>query len=155
MSLGYRKYQNQKLVGQFKAVYDETGRFSEFQFLWLSNKTAKVQGRHFGYLCYPDECAPSVFAAVGSNKTLKFKTGSAAFSFSAEPMYVSFAEPEDDNSLHVQCAGKGSITYSSKFGRTTFKSMSGNLTGTLGCGCADFGHVSPTRFMGVYGPLTS
>ena len=83
--------------------------------------------------------------AIGSNKTNKFKTASICFSIIAEPSY-NIGEIDEETALYVTLAGKGNINSSG-----TMSSAMGYVAGTLGCGCRDYGHVSPTRTIGQHG----
>ena len=73
---------------------------------------------------------------------------SICFALAAEPSY-NIGEFDEDNALYVTLAGKGSFDTKHKM----LKSASGYLAGTLGCGCMAYGHVSPTRQIGYFGPI--
>lgn len=93
------------------------------------------------------------FVAIGSNKTGKFGTASVAFYIAAEPNYTLGDEPTEDNSLYLMLSGKGVFESLKKGG--ALKSVSGQAAGKMGCGCAEYGHKSPTRMIGVNGPIYS
>jgi hypothetical protein len=79
------------------------------------------------------------FTIIGNNKTGKFKTATVAFALAAEPSY-NIGQFDEETSLYLTLAGKGIL---GKNGIMT--KASGYASGTLGCGCRAYGHVSPTR----------
>jgi len=137
-SLGERKYQAQRFEGWLYVRYKTNGT-AEIRIEGLVNKTFKVGGSCVTYKVYVDENA--VWNLIGSNRTGKFKKPSVCISIEAQPSYVYSYKPTDDNSLVLTLSGNGSSR----------KALSGYASGTLGCGCHDYGHVSPTRVMGPYG----
>lgn len=124
-SLGYRRYQRQRLQGVLYA--DEDGVRIE----GLYNRKHKVGGVHVRYTCEVDNAE---WAIVGNNRTGVFKRPSVKFALEAVPSYIGAYEPTDDETLVLTLAGSG-----------TFNRISGYVAGTLGCGCSWYGHTSPTR----------
>lgn len=124
-SLGYRKYQTQKLVGTL--TVSEGGEAS----MSLVNKTHKVNGVRVSYLCFADSAE---WHLVGNNRTGKFNKTSVNLHLEALPSYVPTYSPTDDETLVLTLAGSG-----------RGNRVSGYAAGTLGCGCAWYGHTSPTR----------
>ena len=111
----------------------------------MVNHTHKLSnGKSVAYDAFLDNEKPMQVAAIGNNKTLKFNTASICFSIEAEPSY-SIGDINEDNSLYVTLAGKGIIR------NGKIHSASGNVSGTLGCGCYDYGHTSPTRLIWWWG----
>lgn len=168
-SLGYRKYQGQNITGYLKIKYPnvaagESGQ-PEITITGLENKTHKINGKNITYKVTVGYDGPMTRVnLIGDNKKDEFKTPSVCFYIDAEPSY-NVGEDDEDNSLLCTLAGSGSMktvagyTYSSvcsycsssitelkKSGKCRIiGSMSGNVAGTLGCGCRVYGHVSPTR----------
>jgi len=132
-SEGYRKYQTQKLSGCFTVSANDVGE-PTLSFCSLENKTHKVGGEKVRYSAEAEDVKWHV---IGSNKTGKFDVRSVSISLVAEPDYAKGEVPTEDNSLVVVLSGKGKS-----------KSLSGNVAGQLGCGCAEYGHTSPTRICG-------
>ena len=73
-SLGYRKYQPQKLTGELLFVYSESYRKVDVKIKGLYNRTHKVGGKPVTYECYeyPYDDNQVLVVGIGSNKTLKF-----------------------------------------------------------------------------------
>ena len=65
------------------------------------------------------------------------------------PSYTLGYEPTNDSSMIIQISGSGKSVVSGI--RRIISSASGYVTGQLGCGCAEYGHISPTRTAGYYG----
>ena len=130
--------------------YNVYGQLIDVKFTNMVNKTHKMSnGNNVAYNAILDTNATwPRFNAIGSNKTKKFKTSSICFSLAAEPSY-NIGEFDEDNALYIMLAGKG--TFSSKIKNLNY--ASGYLAGTLGCGCMAYGHVSPTRQIGYFGPI--
>lgn len=137
-SRGKRVYQRQSIKGYLKVTYTDE-ELPKLEVVELENNTFKVGGR---YVTYKVDVTSAVWNLIGSNATGKFKSPSVCFSIEAQPSYVFAYEPTNDNSLILTLSGRGSSR----------KVISGYASGTLGCGCHDYGHVSPTRVMGVCGP---
>lgn len=130
-SLGYRKYQTQRLEGILR-VTPGKGLEPKVE-LALTNRTHKVGGSP---VTYETDVGGALWHVVGSNKTGVFKTPSVKFSVDANPSYNIGAD-EPDNTLILTFAGKG----------TSWKRLSGYAAGQLGCGCYAYGHTSPTRLL--------
>jgi hypothetical protein len=137
-SKGKRVYQRQSLKGYLKVTYSDED-MPKVEITDLENHTFKVNGVNVTYVV---DVSSVIWNLIGSNATGKFKTPSVCFNIEAQPSYVYAYKPTDDNSLILTLAGKGSSK----------KAISGYASGTLGCGCHDYGHVSPTRVMGPCGP---
>lgn len=137
-SRGKRVYKRQSIKGYLKVTYTND-ELPKVEITGLANHSFKVKG---SYVTYKVDVSSVVWNLIGSNATGKFKTPSVSFSIDAQPSYVASYKPTEDNSLILTFAGKGNSK----------KSISGYAAGTLGCGCADYGHVSPTRVMGACGP---
>ena len=151
LSLGYRKYQRQKITGYLQIAYPNDGSRPTILVEDLVNKTHKLSNKaNITYKCKVDSGVmyPRV-NLIGNNKTCKFLTGAVNFYLDAEPSYNK-GEDDEDNSLLITLAGRG-YTKSVKNGRRMYR-ISGNLAGTLGCGCYAYGHTSPTRVAAWRGP---
>ena len=164
-SLGYRKYQNQRITGDFYVYYYDDGS-KQFICTNMVNLTHKINGSNVTYTCTIDNYGEYVYPrwnAIGNNKTGKFNVSSVAFYMDMEPSY-NVGEDEPDNSLLLTFSGYGTmatkkiywfgynknyITY--QVNRIT----SGYATGTMGCGCRAYGHKSPTRIIDECGPSDS
>lgn len=127
-SLGYRKYQSQRLLGRLSVSTDGSAVMS------LTNITHKVGGCPVTYDVIVDD---ALMALVGSNARNVFKTSSVTLRITALPSYIPAYRPTDDETLELTLAGRGSSS----------KRVSGYAAGTLGCGCSWYGHMSPTRNM--------
>ena len=138
-SRGKRVYKRQVLKGTMKVTYSEYG-IPEVEITSLVNRNFKVQGQ---YVTYKVSTEYAAWNLIGNNATGVFKKPSVCASIEAQPSYVFSYEPTEDNSLILTLSGKGSSR----------KSLYGYAAGTLGCGCTDYGHISPTRVMGANGPL--
>ena len=151
-SLGYRKYQRQLVISKVYFLYAKDGSLLDVQFENTYNKTHKMtNGKNVTYkasLAY-NFIWPR-FNALGNNRTGKFKTASICFNLAADPSY-NIGEFAEDNSLYITLAGRGNFSSRSK----KLKKASGYAAGALGCGCMAYGHVSPTRKIGRYGPTDS
>ena len=144
-SLGYRKYQMQTIRGQMSFDFDQEGNITGVSFTNLCNKTHRLaNGKHVTYCGFLDDTKTFTAVTIGNNKTKKFSTASICFSLMAEPSY-NIGEFDEDTSLFVTLAGKGTL----KNGK--IKSANGYASGTLGCGCYAYGHISPTRIIWWYG----
>lgn len=124
-SLGYRKYQSQRLQGVLYA--DADGAYVT----GLYNRKHKVGGINVRYTCAVENAE---WAIVGNNRTGVFKRPAIYVKLEAVPSYIGAYEPTDDETLVLTLAGSG-----------TFNRISGSVAGTLGCGCSWYGHTSPTR----------
>lgn len=142
-SLGYRKPQRQQIVGYITVDTDISGRSEEedkiFGYgepaicaLGFTNNTHKIST---GKVTYEDACAQEVmWRYIGNNKTGVFRRTNVEFKLDLNPSY-NIGEDEPDNTLIITLSGDGA----------TYKQISGTVTGHIGCGCADYGHTSPTR----------
>lgn len=129
--------------------YDVDG-MPEFQFSTFTNLTHKSGGWPITYVVSMMNEYP-VWSYIGNNKTGVFKTPTVCMSLELFPSYALGTVPTEDNSLVVQFSGIGKSSMSGQ--RRVIRSVSCYLTGQLGCGCAEYGHVSPTRYGGFYGPM--
>lgn len=153
-SLGYRKYQKQKISGVLQIAYPNDCSSPVILVEDLVNKTQKLSNKStITYKCKIDSGVmyPRV-NLIGNNMTGKFHTGSVNFYLDAEPSY-NRGEDDEDNSLLITLAGRG-YTKSVGTGRRMY-SIKGNLAGTLGCGCYAYGHTSPTRVAAWRGPSST
>ena len=152
-SLGYRKYQAQRIVGELWLVYKDNHTRPTILVTNLVNKTHKMSnGRYVSYRVNVDNEGTQVYPRInliGNNKTDVFKTPSVIFYLDAEPSY-NLGDDTEDNSLLVTLAGTGSTSTSIEKGNRVISKLTGNLAGTLGCGCTAYGHISPTRVAGPY-----
>lgn len=156
-SLGYRKDQLQKIKGILKITYKEGERRPTFEIINLVNKTHKLSnGKNVTYNVTVDNDGEQVyprFNYIGNNKTKKFTKAKIIFYFDANPSY-NIGEDDEDNTLLITLSGSGTGVKKKKYNYAQIvTTMSGRATGTLGCGCMAYGHVSPTRIVGPYGPL--
>jgi len=113
----------------------------------MSYKT--TSGAKITYECEKNDDKFDRLYYIGDNRSNKFSTPALNTSIIAEPSYA-LSEMNEDNSLYIDLAGYGK---SSKYlikQCQVISTMSGYVTGTLGCGCSDYGHVSPTRVVGPY-----
>lgn len=138
-SMGRRVYKTQKFTGTLLVHYNAEDS-ADVTISCLTNKSFKVKGFP---VTYEVDTYYALWNLIGNNATGKFKQPSVHLELNAQPSYVAGSEPDEDNSLLLSLSGKGASK----------KSMSGNVTGTLGCGCQEYGHTSPTRVMGECGPL--
>lgn len=142
-SMGYRKLQLQRIVGDLQITYGDDGS-TKVQVKNLENRTHKINGIPISYVCYDypyDHHSPLV-VAIGSNRTGKFKTGGIEFAFQADPSY-NIGGVEEDNTLILELSGYGMLK------GNTLKNLKGSVKGQIGCGCRAYGHISPTRlFLG-------
>lgn len=131
-SLGRRKFRLHRLDGFVEVAYSDPCRAPRVRFASLTNRSYRVAGSPVTYLTVVDS---AVWAAVGDNRTDRFKTASVAMRIEANPSY-NIGDDEPDNTLVLWLAGRGS---------SGFKRIVGYAAGQLGCGCRAYGHVSPTR----------
>ena len=138
-SLGQRKYQTQTIKGRLFLDYDKDGKLIGMSFSELYNATHIMSnGKHVTYTGCLDNNKTFNVVAIGNNRTQKFNVASICFSLKAEPSY-NIGEFDEDTSLFVTLSGKG------KMKNGQIKTANGYVTGTLGCGCYAYGHISPTR----------
>lgn len=155
-SLGKRTYKIQRITGRILVHYDvETGLASSLNLDQLVNKSFKVGGQYVKYKHLENSSIfgiPQIWNAIGSNKTLIFNKSSVCFYAELEPSYA-LSEANNDNSLILIFSGGNSMISKKIDGiKTRFPTfISGYVTGTQGCGCRDYGHLSPTRIIGIHG----
>jgi hypothetical protein len=156
-SLGYRKDQKQKIKGTLKIIYKEDELRPTLEITNLVNITHKINDKNITYQTTVDNEGEIVyprFNYIGNNKTGKFNKAKIIFYFDANPSY-NIGEDEPDNSLLVTLSGTGNTKIIKQCNTKIqiVNIISGFVTGTLGCGCSAYGHVSPTRIVGPYGPI--
>lgn len=132
--------------------YSENGDLCDVTFTNFVNKTHKLSsGKNVTYTTTLDyDSKWPRFNLIGNNKTEKFKTPSVCFAIVAEPSY-NIGELDEDNALYITMSGKGSIASPVGYVRI----LIGKVAGTIGCGCMAYGHVSPTRKIGIFGATDS
>lgn len=150
-SLGYRKYQRQLIRGEMRITYDPLDNVNrpEITITNLVNQTHKISDVPLSYTTYLEEYPYPRINLIGDNKTKTFKTASLIFALVCEPSYA-ITPADEDNSLYITLSGKGT-TIKTK-GRRIIRTMTGNVAGQQGCSCSAYGHVSPTRVNGYWGP---
>ena len=145
-STGCRKYQLQKITAKLKLGFSADGTLVDAKIKSMVNKTHKLSsGKNVTYDAVIGGAYEPRFNAIGNNKTGAFRTASVCFSVEAEPSY-SLSELSEDTSLYITLAGKGDIDSKGRM-----RTVSGYAAGTIGCGCKDYGHISPTRTIGYDG----
>ncbi len=145
-SLGYRKYARQVIVGEMLVEYSPESMEPSISFRDLVNKSHKVGGK---FVTYPQTEVSAVrWHSIGNNRTGVFNIPSVSFNADLWPDYNVSAAIGSDNSLMLTLAGKGRMTSAICKGAQTPTALAGNAAGTMGCGCADYGHTSPTRVAG-------
>ena len=150
-SLGYRKYKQQTVNGTLRLTYESGTVRPTITVTNLVNRSHKINGCNITYTTTVDSgdyVYPRI-NVIGNNRTGVFKTGSIVFHVDANPSY-NIGEDVEDNSLLITLAGRANTKVVN--GRRVIGTGRGNLAGTLGCGCTAYGHVSPTRVLGVEGP---
>ena len=151
-SLGYRKYQTQRIKGDMYIKWMDDGSYA-IEFGNLKNSRFKVNGAYVTYKGYEDkEVVYTRYNYIGSNKTDAFKTPCLCFYLELEPSYAKGGNTED-NSFYILLAGTGSSTFKGKFGSRIATRLHGYAAGTQGCGCAAYSHKSPTRNATIVGPM--
>ena len=122
-SMGYRKLQLQRIVGDLQITYGDDGS-TKVQMKNLVNRTHKINGIPISYVCYDypyDYHNPRV-VAIGSNRTGKFNTGGIEFAFQADPSY-NIGEVDEDNTLILELSGYGTLK------GNTLKNLKGSVKG--------------------------
>ena len=148
-SAGERRYMSQTVKGEMAFVWREDGSHA-FRFGVFENTGFKVGGRPVTYEVVIDREKPlPVFCWIGSNGKGRFRTPTMSFSIVMEPSYA-IGDVGEDNSFYLTLSGKGSSSI--KGGSRIANSVRGKAVGTQGCGCSDYGHLSPTREAGIDGP---
>jgi len=156
-SQGQRKWQTQYVYGEMHINYDTDDIAPVITFTNCVNKTHKVNGKYVSYLCEEgyDEVVRR-WVVMGNNKTGSFKDGSCFFFADFNPSY-NIGDDEPDNSLLLYFGGYGTLQKVVLDGccGTAYKvkTWKGYCVGTMGCGCQAYGHTSPTRVLGFYGPV--
>ena len=135
-SLGSRKYQTQSLKGRLLVVHSPDGGEPTIEINGLENRTNKIGGKRVTYETVADGV---LWHCIGDNRKGEFQTSSVSFRIDANPSY-NIGGDEPDNTLILVLSGKGS-----------HKTISGYAAGQIGCGCGEYGHISPTRIMGAGG----
>jgi hypothetical protein len=108
-SLGYRKYQTQRLKGFLRLAYVDGENRPRIQIRGLENHTHKINGKWITYECMQNEEVVPLAVGVGSNRTGRFRTGAVKFSIIADPSY-NIGGVEEDNVLMLDMSGKGNIS---------------------------------------------
>lgn len=108
-SLGYRKLESQRLVGELQFIYSDDGSVN-VKVKNLKNRTHKVNGIPISYVCYdfPYDNHKPLVVGIGSNRTGRFKQGGAEFAFQADPSY-NIGAVDEDNTLILELSGYGTI----------------------------------------------
>lgn len=133
-SNGYRKRQMQLIVGYVTVDKLSESEYSEpCVFVYdIVNKTHKVGNAN---VTYDDvEASDVMWHYIGNNKTGVFKNTCIKFNLDLDPSY-NIGDDEPDNTILIQVSGTGSSE----------RLIRGSVTGQIGCGCKEYGHVSPTR----------
>lgn len=143
--------QFQVINGVMRVVFPDNGEDGAYvEFGTLTNRQWKLSnGSHVTYNAFTWSTR---YNCIGSNKTGKFKTAVANFDMSADPSYAIWEEPSDDNSLELRLSGGATLVKKNGYLKPRF--FVGSVAGTLGCGCTAYGHLSPTRRLWWYGPMT-
>ena len=131
-SLGRRDYQVQRLRGTLTAYYYDETKDPYVTVVGLCNESYKVQGKP---VTYDTTVSDVLWRAVGDNRKGVFKQAAFGFSIEANPSY-NIGDDGPDNILVLTLAGAGSV-----------KRVAGYAGGRIGCGCREYGHVSPTRIV--------
>lgn len=150
-SMGTRRIELQRITGMMYVDWLSNDSYT-ISFGTLTNKHFKVADRNVTYVgqVETDTIYPS-FTYIGSNQSGIFTKPVLSFYCSLLPSYA-IGEVSEDNSFYLYLAGRGtSIQLGGGEGRV-MKRITGNVVGTQGCGCYDYGHKSPTRAAGVTGP---
>lgn len=135
-SMGRRAYAKQRLEGEMHVTY--SGDSVSIAVRGLVNKNFKVGGKNVEYQVVTDI---TCWNLIGNNRIDRFKKPSVCFSMEAQPSYAWPWKPDSDNSFVLTVSGFGA----------SYKALRGYVSGTQGCGCAAYGHKSPTREMGPAG----
>ena len=151
-SLGYRKYQTQRINGDMYIKWLDDGSFA-IEFGNLKNSRFKVNGSYVTYKGYEDKnVVYTRYNYIGSNKMDDFKTPCLCFYLELEPSYAKGGNTED-NSFYVLLAGTGSSKFNEKSESRIATNIHGYAAGTQGCGCSAYSHKSPTRNATIVGPM--
>ena len=133
-SKSYRRMNHQTIKGEIIVDTKTTGDSHEPTINACSfyNRTHRINGKYVTY--ESDDAYRVAWRYIGNNKTGKFKHTCLAFSLILNPSY-NIGEETPENTLSIDLSGYGSSK----------KRISGKVTGTVGCVCGEYGHVSPTR----------
>ena len=140
----------QKITGRLLVYYDNESKAAEaIELSNLVNLSYKVGGKNVKYKALSDGYigVPQIWNAIGSNKTLVFTKSSVCFNAELEPSYA-LGEPNNNNSLILVFSGASTLSTKKLSCGVKIKfptTVSDHVVGTQGCGCHDYGHVSPTR----------
>ena len=134
-SKGYRKFQWQRILGYI--IVDKSSYESEYIepniFVYgLTNNTHKINKDNVTYDAV--EASDVMWHYIGNNRTCIFKNTCIKLYLDLNPSY-NIGDDEPDNTLLIQLSGVGDSE----------RLIGGNVTGQIGCGCKEYGHVSPTR----------
>lgn len=146
-SQGRRAYQRQRLTGYLDVEPSDSGE-PVVTLRGVTNINHKVSGANVTYTI--TECTSVRWHTIGSNKTGVFSMASISFSAMLEPSYSISDTVTEDNALVLEFSGRGRMT-SVDGARYAPGIVQGGVSGSIGCGCANYGHVSPTRIIGPRG----
>lgn len=149
-SRGKRVYKRQTIYGTMYIEYYDNGT-SGVAFGELINKNFKLSGLNVRYnsLIVENMLIPGCYNYIGNNATGSFKKPTVCFSVQMEPSYA-ISVPSNDNSIYITCAAMGSSKIKNGVRVPTY--FAGMATGTQGCSCSAYGHISPTRAASLRGP---
>lgn len=151
-SQGRRIYRAQMIKGQMYIVWLADGDF-RIEFGDLVNSNFKVGGANVTYIGREmKEVVSSRYNYIGDNKTGKFIKPCLAFFGEFVPSYAK-GEAGEDNSFYLMFGGYGLSGVKRAHGGARIATrINGYVAGVQGCGCSDYGHVSPTRDATISGP---
>ena len=150
-SLGYRKFKTQTIKGSMSIVWNSDNTYS-IEFGKLENQQFRVRGNRVTYDAVEDSWIINKrFTWIGDNKKEVFKTPALCFYLELTPNYA-IGGNEEDNSFYVALSGSGTSSVLKDDGYKVARRFSGYAAGTQGCGCAAYGHKSPTRIASIVGP---
>ena len=153
-SLGYRKYQIQTIKGYLIFSYRNRNSIPLISVCSLYNKTHKINGNSITYECEVDNEGDYFYpriSYVGNNRLNKFTIPNICFYLIAEPDYNIADKVDEDNSLYIMLSGIGTSYKPTGYNSQVIRTLSGSVSGTIGCGCQAYGHISPTRLVTVDG----
>lgn len=131
-SQGYRKAQDQTVTGYIRV--DKGSPENGEPRVWADgfrNNTHKVGGKCVTYECSVTDV---MWHYTGNNRTGVFRSPNVKIGLDMDPSY-NIGDDEPDNTLLITLAG---------FGQSD-NVIRGSVAGQIGCGCHEYGHVSPTR----------
>lgn len=149
-SQGYRAPHRETIVGTMKVDWlNPTNTKPVVTFSTLTNRNHKVSsGKLVTYEVYDRPEAP-LLVFLGSNKTGVFRRPGIDLELILNPSYNIGVKELQDNTLYVELSGYGKYRKTKEM--VVAKSFTGNVVGRMGCGCAAYSHLSPTRFMTWWG----